>query len=96
MKISIDDNRTIGKIYDDLSEQGYDIRIERVTASSGKRMLTDRQDEIIRTAFSSRYFDYPKRTGSSQLASKLGISVSTLSEIMRAAQRRILTEYLRS
>jgi predicted DNA binding protein len=91
-----DDNRTIGKIYDELAEAGYDVKIERVTAFGGKRILTDRQEEIIRTAFSSGYFDYPKKTGSSKLAGRLGISVSTLSEIMRAAQRRILAEYLRS
>ncbi len=91
-----DDNRTIGKIYDELAEEGYDIKIERVTAFGGKRILTERQEEVIRTAFSSGYFEYPKRTGSSKLANKLGISVSTLSEIMRAAQRRILAEYLRS
>jgi predicted DNA binding protein len=56
-----DDNRTIGKIYDELAEQGYDVRIGRVTAFGGKRILTDRQEVIIRTAFSSGYFDYPKK-----------------------------------
>ena len=91
-----DDNRTIGKIYDELTAEGYDIKIERITAFGGKKILTDRQEEIIRTAFSSGYFEYPKRTGSTKLAGSLGISVSTLSEIMRAAQRRILAEYLRS
>lgn len=91
-----DDNRTIGKICDELTEGGYDVKIERVTAFGGKRILTERQEEVIRVAFSSGYFEYPKKTGSSKLASRLGISVSTLSEIMRAAQRRILAEYLRS
>ena len=88
-----DDNRTLGNIYDELTQKGYDIQIERVTAFGGKRILTDRQEEIISTAFSSGYFDYPKKTGSAKLANKLGISVSTLSEIMRAAQRRIFAEY---
>jgi predicted DNA binding protein len=91
-----DDNRTIGKIYDELAKAGYDVKIERVTPFGGKRILTERQEEVIRVAFSSGYFDYPKRTGSSKLADRLGISVSTLSEIMRAAQRRILAEYLRA
>lgn len=91
-----DDNRTIGKIHDELATEGYDVKIERVTAFDGKRILTERQEEVIRVAFSSGYFEYPKRTGSSKLANSLGISVSTLSEIMRAAQRRILAEYLRS
>ena len=91
-----DDNLTVGKISDELEEAGYDINIERVTSFGGKNILTERQEEVIRVAFSSGYFDYPKRTGSSKLAGRLGISVSTLSEIIRAAQRRILAEYLRS
>jgi predicted DNA binding protein len=91
-----DDNRTVGKIFDQLAEVGYDVKIERVTAFGGKKILTERQEEVVRVAFSSGYFEYPKRTGSSKLAGRLGISVSTLSEILRAAQRRILAEYLRS
>jgi predicted DNA binding protein len=91
-----DDNRTIGEISDKLEEEGYDVKIERITVFEGKNILTERQEEVIQAAFSSGYFDYPKRTGSSKLAIRLGISVSTLSEIMRAAQRRILAEYLRS
>ena len=90
-----DDNRTVGKIHDQLAEAGYDIKIERITTFGGKSILTERQEEVIQVAFSSGYFDYPKRTGSSKLAGKLGISVSTLSEIMRAAERRIFSEYLR-
>ena len=91
-----DDNRTIGKISDKLEEEGYDVKIERITTFEGKNILTERQEEVIREAFSSGYFDYPKRTGSQKLANRLGISVSTLSEIMRAAHRRILAEYLHS
>ena len=91
-----DNNRTVGKISDELEKFGCDTRIERVVALGEKGILTNRQEEIIRLAFSSGYFDYPKRIGSLKLASKLGISVSTLSEVLRAAQRRIFSEYLRS
>lgn len=59
---------------------GCDTRIERVVALGEKGILTNRQEEIIHLAFSSGYFNYPKRIGSLKLASKLGISVSTLSE----------------
>lgn len=91
-----DTNRTMGKISDKLEESGCDVKIERVTPLGEKGVLTQRQEEIIRTAFASGYFNYPRRVDSSKLASKLGISVSTLSEVMRAAQRRIFAEYLRS
>jgi predicted DNA binding protein len=91
-----DDNRTIGNVSDKLEECGCDVKIERITALNEKGILTKRQEEVIRQALSSGYFDYPKKTGSLKLAEELGISVSTLSEIIRAAQRRIFAEYLRS
>lgn len=91
-----DNNKTIGKISDRLEEFGCDVKIERVAALDRKAILTERQEEIIRVAFSSGYFDYPRRTGSESLAKKLGISASTLSEVMRAAQRRILAQHLRA
>jgi hypothetical protein len=46
--------------------------------------------------FAVGYFDYPRRTGTENLAKKLDISMSTLSEVLRAAQRRIFAEYFRA
>jgi predicted DNA binding protein len=37
-----------------------------------------------------------RRTDSEALARDLGIAVSTLSEILRAAERRIFSEYMRT
>ena len=91
-----DTNRTMGRISDKLEESGCDVKITRVTPLGEKGILTKRQEEIIRTAFESGYFNYPRRVDSSKLADKLGISVSTFSEVMRATQRRIFAEYLRS
>jgi predicted DNA binding protein len=91
-----DDNPTVGKIVDDISKCGCDVKIERVTPFGGKGILTERQDELVRVALASGFFDFPRKIGSMELARKLGISVSTLSEIMRATQRRIFSEYLQS
>jgi predicted DNA binding protein len=91
-----DDNPTVGKIVNDLEDCGCDVKIERVTPFSGKGILTERQEELVRVALASGFFDFPRKMGSLELARKLGISVSTLSEIMRATQRRIFSEYLRS
>ena len=91
-----DDNPTVGKIVDDLEDCGCDIKIERVTPFSGRGILTERQEELVRVALASGFFDFPRKMGSLELARKLGISVSTLSEIMRASQRRIFSEYIRS
>ncbi len=91
-----DDNPTVGKIVNDLEKCVCDVKIERVTPFGGKGILTERQEELVRVALASGFFDFPRKMGSVELAKKLGISVSTLSEIMRATQRRIFSEYLRS
>ena len=91
-----DDNSTVGKIVGDLEDCGCDVRIERVTPFEGRGILTERQEELVRVALASGFFDFPRKIGSLELAKKLGISVSTLSEIMRATQRRIFCEYVRA
>jgi predicted DNA binding protein len=91
-----DDNPTVGKIVDDLEKHDCDVRIERVTPFWGKGILTERQEELVRVALASGFFDFPRKMGSIELAKKLGISVSTLSEVLRATQRRIFSEYLQS
>ena len=91
-----DTNKTVGKLSEALERVDCDVRLERITPLGEKGVLTDRQEEIIQAAFASGYFDFPRKIGSPKLAKQLGISVSTLSEVMRAAQRRIFSEYLRS
>ena len=91
-----DDNPTVGRIVDDLEDCGCDVRIERVTPFEGKGILTERQEELVRVAFASGFFDFPRKMGSLELARKLGISISTLSEVLRDSQRRIFSEYLQS
>ncbi|NIQ06485.1 MAG: hypothetical protein GWO20_12395 [Candidatus Korarchaeota archaeon] len=92
--IMTDNNLTLGKICDELEELGCEVKIERVTPLTEKGILTKRQEEVLRTAFALGYFDFPRRTDSKKLARKLGISVSTLSEVMRAAERRVFAEYV--
>ncbi len=91
-----DTNKTIGKLSEALEQVDCDVKIERITQLTEKGVLTDRQEEIIQVAFASGYFDFPRKIGSKKLATKLGVSLSTLSEVMRAAQRRIFSEYLKT
>jgi predicted DNA binding protein len=53
--------------------------------------LTDRQREVLRTAFEAGYYDCPRRTEGGELADRLGISSATFSEHIRAAESNILT-----
>jgi hypothetical protein len=56
--------------------------------------LTASQRKTMATAYSSGYFDVPRRTNSKELAWSLGISKSTLSEHLRKAEKHLLTQIL--
>ncbi len=91
-----DTNKTVGKLSEVLKQVDCDVKLERITLLSDKGVLTNRQEETIQVAFASGYFDFPRKIGGQKLANQLGVSVSTLSEVMRAAQRRIFAEYLQT
>ncbi len=56
------------------------------------RRLTDRQREVLRTAYEMGYFDYPRTANASEVAEELGIRPSTFTEHLNAAQSKILDE----
>lgn len=57
-------------------------------------LLTTRQEQILAIAFERGYFDFPKKRGLKELAVETGIKTSTLAEILRRGQRKVLGEYL--
>jgi predicted DNA binding protein len=78
-----------------LADRGFEVEINKVTRTKVKEVLTHRQEQIIQSAFQAGYFDYPKRTTLAELAESLNITPSTLLEILRRSQRRVMAEYLR-
>ncbi|WP_164471657.1 bacterio-opsin activator domain-containing protein [Halosimplex salinum] len=53
--------------------------------------LTDRQLEVLKTAFYSGYFESPRRTSGQELAESLRVSAPTVSGHLRAAERKFLS-----
>jgi len=53
--------------------------------------LTDRQREVLETAFEAGYYDWPRRRSGAQIADTLNISSATFSEHISAAERNLLT-----
>lgn len=82
-------------LFKKLEEFHCQAKLIRVSNISDKDILTARQKEIVRTALEKGYFDYPKRTNIRKLAKDFDISISTLSEILRKGQRKIILEYFR-
>lgn len=65
---------------------------DRQFVNRGK--LTDRQLEVLRTAYDRGYFEQPKRANATELGEELGISQSTVTEHLVAAQRKLLEDVL--
>ena len=70
----------------------FEVKLRRNLEDSN--LLTVRQEQILSIAFERGYFDFPKRTGLEELATQYGIRTSTLAEILRRGQKKILGEYL--
>lgn len=56
--------------------------------------LTDRQREVLETAFESGYYEWPRECTGEAVASELGISSSTFSEHIHAAERKLFAAML--
>lgn len=53
--------------------------------------LTDRQQEVLRTAYDAGYYEWPRECTGEELADELGISSATFAEHIAAAERKLLT-----
>ena len=82
-------------LFKKLEEFHCQAELVRVSNINDKDILTARQKEIIRIALEKGYFDYPKKTNIRELANDFDISISTLSEILRKGQRKIILKYFR-
>jgi len=77
-----------------LSKEGIETRIEDVAPLERKATLTGRQKEIMATAVSQGYFEFPRKISLTGLSELVGVKPSTLSEILRSAERRIMANAL--
>lgn len=72
-----------------LMQSGDTADSDPVVVDRGK--LTDRQREVLRTAYDLGYFEYPKGANAGEVADALGIAPSTFREHLSAAQSKLLT-----
>ncbi len=91
--VAAENNDAIHDLIDRLKRNKCDVHLTRISNFSGGSSLTQRQDEILQFAYSNGYYEYPKRIHLRDLSVIFEISPSTMSEILRAGQRRIFSEY---
>ncbi len=76
-----------------LGKNKCEVQLIRISGSSDASGLTLRQEEILQFAYSNGYYEYPRRVSLRDLSRIFDTSPSTISEILRAGHRRILSEY---
>ncbi|MDG6983627.1 MAG: helix-turn-helix domain-containing protein [Nitrososphaerota archaeon] len=77
-----------------LEKEGIETRIEDVAPLERRPTLTGRQKQIMATAVASGYFEFPRKISLTGLSQLVGVKPSTLSEILRSAERRIMANAL--
>ncbi len=83
----------IPKFLQILHTKGIDYKISDISKISAKRALTPKQEKVLKSALELGYYDFPKRISTEQLAKAVGSAPSTVTEILRRAERRIISGY---
>jgi predicted DNA binding protein len=77
-----------------LENSGHKVNVLKMGSFEPKKgVLTEKQERIFWLALKGGFFDYPRKIGTQELAAKLGIRPSTLSEILRRGTRRLLEHF---
>ncbi|WP_137285727.1 helix-turn-helix domain-containing protein [Halorussus salinisoli] len=56
--------------------------------------LTDRQREVIQTAYDEGYYEVPREVTTGDIAAELGVDPSTVAEHLQRAERNLLSHHL--
>jgi DNA-binding NarL/FixJ family response regulator len=100
---AVPDHATATTIIDTLKEQFETVTMtalwntERESPeelSSPLAPLTDKQESVLRQAYFRGYFERPRQVSASELAQTLGIARATMTQHLRAAQRKVFDELL--
>lgn len=77
-----------------LEADGYEPKVLEVAKfKSMEKILTEKQEAVLWLALRMGFFDFPRKINMSELSERLGIGLSTLSEITRRGIRRLLESH---
>jgi hypothetical protein len=96
---------TLRQIVGDLKDEFHGVSLRRLTRSEhsnaaedlvfvDRASLTDRQQEVLTTAHTMGYFEYPKESNATDVSEELGVNRSTFAEHLSSAQSKILGSLL--
>lgn len=68
----------------------YDVTLVDTQGSEPESLLTERQREVVKTALSEGYYDYPRKCTLTDLAVTLGVDKSVTSRILQRAESQLI------
>jgi predicted DNA binding protein len=103
----VDDTETLRTVIDDLRGTAETVTLRRLVESCERPQsreptvldrdaLTDRQREVLETAYEMGYFRKPRAARAGDVAQELDISTTTFTEHLAAAQRKLLGDVLKA
>jgi predicted DNA binding protein len=95
-ELLVRDEATLADLKADLIGAGCDLQLVKKRRLIEPMALTDRQEIIVQAALDRGYYDFPRRISGAGLAKELGISRSTLSEILQRAERKMVDFYMKN
>ena len=82
------------KITSSLEAKAFEFKVLEAGKYKPKsRTLTEKQERVLWLALKMGFFEYPRKITMLQLSQRLGIGLSSLSEILRRGLRRLLEDY---
>jgi hypothetical protein len=77
-----------------LRKSGAEVALVRTEKLNGSRRLTNRQEQVLRQAYESGFFESPHETSVRQLGRALKCSPSTLTRLLRKAEKKAVADKL--
>ncbi len=90
------DRQTLERLVSNMEDHGHDITLVKLATLETQEILTSRQEDMLRYAMEKGYFDDPKRITLVELAREFDVSNSTVSEMLRKSQRKLMGEYFKA
>ena len=88
---------TISNTIHEYQEAGVAPELERLGSYEGQShpldSLTDRQREVLQTAFDMGYYEVPRQVSTEEIADRLGLDPSTVAEHVQRAERNVMSQF---
>ena len=89
-------DEAVREVLSDMESAGIPFKLKLKRNLKDKELLTARQEEMLLMAYMRGYFEFPRKAGLKELASETGVKTSTITEILRRGQRKIVEDYFLS